>query len=79
MPKPSKQQQMSFIKKLYYSLATNRILPLVLFLLTVVSGIFVVFSLSIGINHYDLYDYVEGVFWAEATLRSHSLINPDYV
>lgn len=61
------------------SLSKNNYLPLFLFLLTVISGLFIIFSFSIGLNGYDAYDYAEGVFWAEATLKSHSLVNPDYV
>lgn len=61
------------------SLSKNSYLPLFLFLLTVISGLFIIFSFSVGLNGYDAYDYAEGVFWAEATLKSHSLVNPDYV
>lgn len=43
------------------------------------SGILFLFSFSMGINQYDLHDYIEGVFWADASLKSFSFVNPDYV
>ena len=54
-------------------------LPLILFCLVILSGVLCIFTFSTGINLYDLHDYIEGVFWADATLRSGSVINPDYV
>ncbi|MBR2534191.1 MAG: hypothetical protein IKE50_05365 [Erysipelotrichaceae bacterium] len=51
----------------------------IIFFLIAISGFFCVFSFSEGINFYDLYDFIEGVFWAEASLKSHSIVNPDYV
>ncbi len=47
--------------------------------LVIISGIVCIFTFSTGIQPYDLYDYFEGVFWAEASLRSHALLHPSYI
>ena len=44
-----------------------------------ISGFVCIFIFSTGILSYDLYDYIEGVFFSEATLKSSSLINPEYI
>ena len=61
----------------YFS--NRKLLASVFFIAVLISAILLVFSFSIGIYDYDVYDYIEGVFWAEATLRSASIINPDYL
>jgi hypothetical protein len=67
------------MKKITNFIENNSLFPLALFLLIVISGFFIIFTYSAGINVYDPYDYAEGVFWAEATLKSRSLVNPNYV
>lgn len=54
-------------------------LPHILLGTILLSGILCIFTFSIGINEYDLNDYIEGVLWADASLQSNSIINPDYV
>ena len=56
-----------------------RLLCITLFFLTILGGIIRIFIFSVGINSYDLHDYYEGLFWADATLRSGSPVNPDYI
>ena len=51
----------------------------IIFILIMIGGIICIFSFSTGINSYDIFDYVEGISWAEATLRSGSAINPQYI
>ena len=60
-------------------LKVNTSVPFILGFLMVLNSLLCIFTFSKGINSYDLHDYIEGVFWAEATLKSKSLINPDYV
>lgn len=67
------------MKKITENLRSSRFLPLMMSFLVIVSGLLTIFTFSKGINSYDLHDYIEGVFWAEATLKSGSLINPEYV
>ena len=47
--------------------------------LVLVSGIAIVFHFPTGIIFFDTYDYIEGIFWAEATLRAGALTSPEYV
>ena len=47
--------------------------------LVIISGIVCIFTFSSGIQPYDLYDYFEGVFWAEGSLRSHALLHPSFI
>ena len=66
--------------KSFWEKLCNRVnLPLILFCPVILCGFLRIFIFSIGIFYYDIPDYFEGVFWAEATLRSGSVINPDYV
>ena len=58
---------------------TIQFLPYILFGMILLGGLLFIFTFSIGINKYDLHDYIEGVIWADATLRSSSIINPEYV
>ena len=49
-----------------------------MFFLVVISSVFCVFTYTRGINPYDTWDFSEGVFWAEATIKAKSIINPEY-
>ena len=53
------------MRRLLRVLRDGSVLPAVLVALIVVSGIVTVFTFSTGLYNYDLWDYVEGVFWAE--------------
>ena len=52
---------------------------ILLFFLILISSLVLIFTFSPGIISYDVYDYLEGLPLAEATIRSRSLINPEYV
>ena len=54
-------------------------LPYILFGIVLIAGILRIFTFSIGLNYYDLHDFIEGVLWADASLKSGSIINPNYI
>ncbi len=60
-------------------LKSGKFLAYAFFALVLLAAVLIVFSFSTGLNNYDVYDYVEGVFWAEATVRSRALVAPDYI
>ena len=55
------------------------VLPAVLVTMIVISGVITIFTFSTGLYNYDLWDYIEGVFWADATLKAGAPIHPSYV
>lgn len=67
------------MQKLFKTIKETELLPYLMALLVVLSGILCIFTFSVGLSSFDLWDYIEGVFWADATLKSGSIINPDYV
>ncbi len=67
------------LKKVFRSINRSNLLPSLLLAMIVAGGIFCIFIFSAGLFSYDVYDYFEGVFWADASIRSHSLINPDFL
>ena len=54
-------------------------LLILLFFLVLFSSLILIFTFSPGIMYYDVYDYCEGLPLADATIRSRSLIHPDYI
>ena len=50
-----------------------------LFGMILIAGVVSVFTFSTGLFHYDMWDYYEGVMWADATLQAGSPVNPDYI
>ena len=46
------------------------LLPKLTTLLILLGGVLLIFTYSIGIHIYDKYDFLEGVYWAEATIES---------
>ena len=54
-------------------------IPFMLFLAVTAAGVAVILSFSLGMMNYDLWDYIEGVFWADATVKAGAVINPEYI
>ncbi len=67
------------MKKILQILKKQNTIPFALLAIVIASAVFEVFIFSRGIFSYDIWDYYEGVFWADASLRSFSLINPEYI
>ena len=67
------------MRRLLRVLRDGSVLPAILVALIVVSGIVTVFTFSTGLYNYDLWDYIEGVFWADATLKAGAPVHPAYV
>ena len=55
------------------------VLSFFLFLMVAACGFVCIFTFSTGINYYDIWDYYEGIFWSEATIKAAAPINPEYV
>ena len=69
--------RMIMIKKLVNK--TMSLLPYLIFILIIVDAITVIFSFSAGINYYDVYDYIEDVTWAEASIKANAIVNKEYI
>lgn len=57
----------------------SSILPILLVLTVIAGALVTIFVFSLGIYHYDIWDYLEDIFWADATLRSGTPLNPSYI
>ena len=66
------------MQKLIESIKKGNTLCVLIFVLVLAAGLVIVFTFSSGMVSYDMWDYFEGVFWADATLKANAPVNPDY-
>lgn len=73
-----KQVNMRRIKELLDFTKRKSIIYYAMLCMILLSAIVCIFTYTQGINDYDTWDFNEGVFWAEATIKARSIINPNY-
>lgn len=66
------------LKNIYRNIEERDTFYYIMFLFVLISGLSCIFTYTVGINPYDAWDFNEGVFWAEATIKAKSIINNDY-